>query len=204
MIQRVETQSKVVALTFDDGPTEKTPEIVALLDTLGIQATFFVTGAELDYYMDEAKMLVEAGHELGNHTYSHNRMVFKSPRFIREELERTDELIRKAGYQGDIHFRPPFGKRLILLPYYLKQANTKTIMWDLEPDSYPELAYESDKIVEYVLENVKPGSIILLHIMYESRAESLKSIEGIVNKLRDEGYEFTTVSELLKYDGENK
>lgn len=72
-------------------------------------------------------------------------------------------------------------------------------MWDLEPDSYPEVADSSEKITKYVLENTKPGSIILLHVMFDSRQESVKSITGIVTGLRLQGYSFKTVSELLEY-----
>lgn len=201
IIHKVDTQEKVVALTFDDGPTEKTNEILSILEDLDVKATFFVNGIDLEKNMEEARNIVVAGHELGNHTYSHSRMVLKSPTFVRTELSQTDELIREAGYEGEIHFRPPNGKKLLILPYILNQNNTKTIMWDIEPDSYPEIGSDSQKIVEHVVENIRPGSIILLHVMYDSRAESVKSLEGIVNELRDQGYNFKTVSELLMYKG---
>lgn len=187
-----------MALTFDDGPTKKTDEILSILSDLNLKATFFVIGGDLEENMIEGKKIVVAGHELGNHTYSHDRMVLKSIDFVQHEIEKTDSLIKEAGYHGDIHFRPPYGKKLFMLPYYLKQHNRKTIMWDLEPESYPEVANSSENITKYVLENTKPGSIILLHVMFESRNESVKSIEGIVTGLRQQGYTFKTVSELLE------
>ena len=202
LIEQVDTQEKVVALTFDDGPTEKTDEILELLEGLDVKATFFVTGRELEQHKQEGENIILAGHELGNHSYSHKRMILKSPSFIRKEIELTNQLIREAGYQGNIHFRPPNGKKLILLPYILRQNDMKTIMWDIEPDSWPDIASSSQNIIDHVIENVKPGSIVLLHIMYESRVESLNSIEGIVNTLRAEGYTFKTVSELLEYQKE--
>lgn len=201
IISKVDTQEKVVALTFDDGPTKKTDKILELLEDLGVKTTFFVTGGELEQQKEEGKRIVLAGHELGNHTYSHKRMVLKTSSFVRKEIELTDQLIRDVGYQGDIHFRPPNAKKLIILPYILKQYGKKTIMWDIEPDSYPDIALSSEEMINHVVENVQPGSIILLHIMYESRTESLNSIEGIVNALRAEGYTFMTVSELLEYEG---
>nr|WP_238457967.1 hypothetical protein [Alkalihalobacterium alkalinitrilicum] len=127
-------------------------------------------------------------------------MVLKSPSFIRDEIERTDELIREIGYDGEIHFRPPYGKRLILLPYYLSTHDRKTILWNIEPETYPEIVIDSNKIVNYVVENIEPGSIILLHVMYESRRESLNSVRKIIKALRQEGYIFTTVSDLLQYE----
>lgn len=199
IIHKVDTQEKVVALTFDDGPTGRTDEIIKLLEELDVKATFFVTGRELEENKQEGRNLVLAGHELGNHSYLHKRMVLKSPSFIKTEIESTDYLIREAGYQGDIHFRPPNAKKLAVLPYYLMRNEIKTIMWDVEPESYPEIAACSEEIINHVINNVNPGSIILLHVMYESRRESLNSIKGIVNALKAEGYTFKRVSELLEY-----
>lgn len=194
----VDKTEKVVALSFDDGPTDKTDEILSILSDLNLKATFFVIGGDLEKNMVEGKKIVDAGHELGNHTYSHVRMVLKSFDFVQHEIEKTDSLIKEAGYHGDILFRPPYGKKLFLLPYYLKKHDRKTIMWNVEPESYPEVAYSSGNITKYVLENTKPGSIILLHVMFDSREESVKAIEGIVTGLRQQGYTFKTVSELLQ------
>ena len=198
IIPRVETSQKIVALTFDDGPTpEATDQILAILSEMNVRATFFVTGAELEQNLEQGKKLVAAGHQLGNHSYSHVRMFFVTPSFVKQEIESTDKLIRETGYQGDIHFRPPYGKKLFTLPYYLWKHRRKSITWDVEPDSYPEIAADANKIVEHVLANVRPGSIIILHVMYPNRRESMKSVKMIVEGLRAEGYEFKTVSELL-------
>lgn len=196
---RVNTSEKMVALTFDDGPTMKTDEILSILEELNVKVTFFVVGADLEKNLSLGQKIVRAGHELGNHSYAHKRMVLKSYDYIRQEIEKTDQLIRKAGYTGEILFRPPNGKKLFLLPYYLRQHERKTIMWDVEPDSYPEIAGSSREITKHVMENTKPGSIILLHVMFDSRSESVKAIKGIVTGLRERGYRFITVSELLKY-----
>ncbi|HEU0173058.1 MAG TPA: polysaccharide deacetylase family protein [Blastocatellia bacterium] len=198
IIPRINTREKIVALTFDDGPTPGvTEEVLSTLNEEGVKATFFVIGSELERNLEEGRKIVAAGHELGNHTYSHERMVLKTPSFIESEIERTDQLIRQAGYQSAIHFRPPFGKKLILLPYYLSRTSRKTIMWDVEPDSYPEVAADSNKIVAHVIEKVRPGSIILLHVMYKSRGESLKAVRGVITGLKGEGYSFKTVSQML-------
>jgi chitin deacetylase len=198
IIPRVNTPQKVVALTFDDGPTPgATEEILSILAEEGVKATFFVIGADLERNLEQGRKIVAAGHELGNHTYSHKRMVLKMPSFIESEVERTDQLIRQAGYQGTIHFRPPFGKKLFLLPRYLAKNARKTITWDVEPESYPEIDADSNRIVQHVLANIRPGSIILLHVMYESRGESRKSVRRIISGLKREGYSFKTVSELL-------
>jgi peptidoglycan/xylan/chitin deacetylase (PgdA/CDA1 family) len=196
---RINTDQKVVALTFDDGPTPKTDSILAILRDLNIKATFFVNGKDLVKNRRWGQRIVSAGHQLGNHTYSHNRMVLKTFAFTKDEIERTDSLIRQAGYQGEIFFRPPNGKKLFMLPYYLKQTNRKTIMWDVEPESYADIAGDSAKITEHVLANTRPGSIILLHVMFDTRGESVKAISSIVVGLKKRRYVFKTVGELLRY-----
>jgi peptidoglycan/xylan/chitin deacetylase (PgdA/CDA1 family) len=183
IVPRVETSEPVVALTFDDGPTARfTDEILAILRDEGVKATFFVVGE---------------GHELGNHSYSHQRMILKPYSFVRQEIERTDELIRMCGYGGEVHFRSPNGKKLILLPYYLSRMGRKNIFWDVSPEGDRDVAADDEEIVETVLEETRPGSIILLHVMYRSRAESREALPGIIHGLRQQGYRFVTVSELL-------
>jgi len=198
IVPRVKTSRKIVALTFDDGPTsEGTGQILTILSEEHVKATFFVIGGELEQNLEEGKKIVAAGHELGNHSYSHVRMLLVTPSFVRDEIERTDQLIRNTGYQGEILFRPPYGKKLFTLPYYLSRTGRKTITWDIEPDSYPEIAADAERIANYVAAAVRPGSIIILHVMYPNRRESLKSVKRIVERLRAEGYEFKTVSELI-------
>jgi peptidoglycan-N-acetylglucosamine deacetylase len=196
----VETENKVVALTFDDGPTKNVDQLLPLLDQYKAKSTFFLIGQDIEKHPESAEKLVEAGHQIGNHTYSHKRMVLKSPSFIKEEIEKTDELIRKAGYEGEIDFRPPYGKKLIGLPYYLNKHNRETIMWTLEPETYYTSA--EDKVND-VVGNIQPGSIILLHPMYDQSGETIQVIEDILQKLTDEGYIFVTVDELQDYDSNN-
>jgi peptidoglycan-N-acetylglucosamine deacetylase len=198
IVARVDTSEPVIALTFDDGPTPRfTDEILAVLREKRVRATFFVTGREVEANMNEARRITGEGHELGNHSYSHRRMMFVSPSFIRNEIERTDELIRRAGYEGRIHFRPPYTKKLLFLPFYLNQTGRITVTCDIEPESNAEIARDSNRIVADITANARPGSIILLHVMYESRAESLEAVPRVIDELRNRGYRFVTVSELL-------
>ncbi|WP_066069340.1 polysaccharide deacetylase family protein [Neobacillus soli] len=195
LTNQVETNQKVVALTFDDGPTNNVDQILPLLDRYHAKATFFLIGNEIEQFPSEAKKIVDAGHQVGNHTYSHKRMVFKMPSYYKEEIEKTDQLIRDAGFKDEIDVRPPNGKKLIGLPYYLSKHDRDTITWNLEPDTFYTTA--ADK-VEYVKERIKPGSIILLHPMYDKSGEELKTIEGILQALSEKGYTFVTVNELQK------
>ncbi|MBD7938956.1 MULTISPECIES: polysaccharide deacetylase family protein [Cytobacillus] len=189
----IETDEKVVALTFDDGPTQNVDQILPLLQQYDAKATFFLIGQDIEKFPEETKAIIEAGHQVGNHTFSHARMIFKSPTFIEEEIDKTDELIREAGYKGEIDFRPPNGKKLVFLPYFLKQQEKETITWNIEPDTFFTTPEEK---IDYVLEEIQPGSIILLHPMYDQSGDELQVIEEILRALTKEGYRFVTVDEL--------
>ncbi|WP_335872007.1 polysaccharide deacetylase family protein [Bacillus sp. 2205SS5-2] len=198
---RIETDEKVVALTFDDGPTEITSVILSILEKEDVKATFYLNGNMIERFPAETKMIIEAGHELGNHTFSHERMVFKSLETIQSEVERTSALIQVSGYEKMPTFRPPYGEKLITLPWYLSQNDIQTIMWNIEPESYPDVITSADNIKNHVIEKVEPGSIILLHVMFDDENRySLEAVDGIITSLKEKGYKFKTVSELLKYE----
>jgi peptidoglycan/xylan/chitin deacetylase (PgdA/CDA1 family) len=200
IVPRVETDDKVIALTFDDGPAPGyTEEVLKILDDEDVKATFFLTGSEMELYPEGRDRIVAAGHEIGNHSYSHQPMDFVSEDFVRNEVEETDRLIHEAGYEGEILFRPPNGKKLLTLPYYLSKTGRTTVMWDIYPEAYPEIKVDSEKITEYVLDNAKPGSIVLLHTMYDVREETREALQPIVRGLKQDGYRFITVSELLQH-----
>ena len=198
IVPRVETDHRVVALTFDDGPSAQfTEEVLHMLSEQDVKATFFVTGKGLARNPEAGRQIVEQGHELGNHTYRHKRMVFKPIDFIETEIEETDHLIRKAGYQGDIHFRAPGGKKLIALPYYLWQTRRTSISWDVAPEGYSGSPDDPERITSEILARTGPGSIILLHVMAKSRASSREALPAVINGLKEQGYRLVTISELL-------
>lgn len=198
LVARVETQERVVAVTFDDGPTAAyTAPVLDILARHGVRATFFLTGSEVEREPAEVRRILDAGHEIGNHSYSHRRMIFVTPAFVRDELERTDRALRDAGCTGTLHFRPPYARKLFALPYELWRTGRKTIMWDVEPESKHEVEIDEDLIVDDVLAKTRPGSIILLHVMYRTREPTRRALPRILKGLSDRGYRFLTVSELL-------
>lgn len=201
IIPRIETSEKVIALTFDDGPTpEHTQGVLDLLREKQTVATFFLMGVDVDAHPDETRAIIAAGHEIGNHTYTHPDMTFASEDQAADEITRTDAAIRRAGYTGDIHVRPPFGKKLVGLPLHLAKHDRPTITWDVEPESYGDIASDPAKIAAHVLEKTHPGSIIILHVMYDSREPSRQALPAIIDGLKARGYRFATVSELLTLD----
>ncbi|QKJ91673.1 polysaccharide deacetylase family protein [Agrobacterium pusense] len=199
IVARVETERPVVALTFDDGPSVRfTPDVLAVLREREVKATFFLTGKETEENLPQARMIVSEGHQVGNHSYTHSNMMLMGSARIRDEIERTDAAIRTAGHKGEIMFRPPYGKKLLGLPWYLYRHDRKTIMWDVEPESYPDIAEDAAALAKHVIEHTKNGSIIIMHVMYRSREASRQALPLIIDGLRQRGFEFVTVSQLLE------
>ncbi|MGI5500578.1 polysaccharide deacetylase family protein [Lentzea sp. CA-135723] len=196
LVDRVATNDKIVALTFDDGPDPAgAGPVLDLLKAEAVPATFFLMGRDLSQHPDLGRQIAEAGHEIGNHTYHHQRMIGVSSETVAKEIEDTDAEIRRTGYQGAINFRPPNGKKLFALPRYLEQHDRTTVMWDVEPDS--EGSPSAQEIAQQALREVKPGSIILLHPMYAARDQTRQALKPIITGLKERGYRFLTVSALL-------
>ncbi len=193
---RVETDEKIVALSFDDGPTpEGVDAVLAELEPRGIKATFFLIGDRMEKWPGQGKRLADMGHELGNHTYSHTRMIGKWPSTYDAEIARTDRLLKAEGANTPTLFRPPFGKRLIGLPLAVERAGYRTIMWDVEDDveHHPRPRDYTDDI----LQRVRPGSIILMHPMYRHNQTAKDALPLILEGLKAKGYRVVTVGELL-------
>ncbi len=200
IVTHVQTSQKVVALTFDDGPLPGTTEqTLAILANKQAKATFFVIGVEVKRHPDQLKEIIASGSEVGNHSYSHKYMAFMLPSDVKNEVENNDKLIRSLGYTGPIQFRTPYNAKLFTLPYYLMTHNR----FDISRDVIPKEGWKrsSQQIADDVVSRVKPGSIILLHPMYDYTASSRGAIAPIIDRLRAEGYRFVTVSELLALRG---
>lgn len=193
---RVETDSKLVALTFDDGPTpEGVDAVLAELGPRGITATFFLIGNRMEKFPGQAERLIAAGHELGNHTYTHQRNIGRSQDFYAAEIAKTDALLKLAGSDTNL-FRPPFGKRLVGLPLEVERAGYRTIMWDVEDQ--PEKFTEARAFAHDILARIRPGSIILIHPMYRHNQVAREALPIVLDGLKSQGFEVVTVSEMLK------
>lgn len=202
LTSRVETEYPAVALTFDDAPTEYTRVVLDQLGEKDVLATFYMIGQAMEEHPETAREIAAAGHEMGNHSYSHQRMVLKSRKFIESEIQKTNALIRSTGYGGPITFRPPYGKKLWALPQYLAGHDIRSVMCDVEPDTYlPKNGSDGEKadfLTTYTLEHVQPGSIILLHPFCGGACEPARmALPRIIDGLRNRGYQLVTVSDLL-------
>ena len=195
VVCRVETNRPMVALTFDDGPTpEGVDAILPILEAHDVRATFFLTGVAMRWHPRQAERLLAAGHELGNHTFSHMRMIGRLPSTHRAEVQSTDRLLREAGVEAPALFRPPYGKRLIGLPMAVEEAGYTMVTWDV---SEPAEAADARAFADHFLERVEPGSIVLMHPMHGKRDLVAEALPLILDGLEDRGLKAVTVSELL-------
>jgi len=194
-VARVDTNERVVALTFDDGPDPwHTPRVLAVLDQHHVKATFFMMGRNVERYPEVAREVLRRGHEIGNHSYSHPKLILMSPSRVRDEIERTDTLLRGIGVTGEIHFRPPHASKFIVLPYVLMQMRKLSVLGDVDPKEWKQRP--AAVMTESILHQVRPGSIIGLHD--PMGAETLRTLQNILPALAAEGYRFETVSALVR------
>jgi peptidoglycan/xylan/chitin deacetylase (PgdA/CDA1 family) len=125
-------------------------------------------------------------------------MIGRSGDFMRSEIEQTDAEIRRAGYRGRIHFRPPNGKRLFALPWVLREMGRPLVLWDVAPDS-ADPGIPATQIVARVRDDVRPGSIVLLHLMTSHGQSSRAALPDVIRELRQRGFRFVTITELVDH-----
>lgn len=200
LVNHVPMQEKLLALTFDDGPSPANTQ--KLLDALArhhVRATFFMIGRHIEEHPDIARAVLAAGHQIGNHTYSHHHMVWQTPGFTAREIDRTDELIRGIGYTGDILFRAPYGEKFLILPYELRKRGKTNVTWDIGTNDWA--TQDVDKLLEPATTWGGPGSIILFHDGNEEadpeRPGTIEAVERTIEKREAEGYKFVTMDELI-------
>lgn len=196
MITHVSTNEKALALTYDDGPNP--PYTESLLDVLhefDAKATFFTIGKNVENNLATAHRIVAEGHELGNHSYSHQKLVNINLDTIRSEIQKADNIISDLGGQSDIHFRAPLGLKRVRLPWELARRKKTNILWNVDPKDYETPGPE--KIADRIVNNVEPGSIVLLHDGGGDRSQTVAATKIVLQKLQQKGYQFKTISELL-------
>lgn len=182
---------KQIALTFDDGPNPKTtPQIVKTLKKYDAKATFFVVGKNAQKYPKTVKEVFDAGHEIGNHTYDHSKLTSLSAKQIHTQIQLTDIAVKAAINQNTTLFRPPYGAYNKTVTGLL---NVPNVLWSIDTLDWKHR--DPKKTLQIVKTNAKKGSIILMHDIHQTTADSLDAILAYLSK---EGYEFVTVSELME------
>ena len=187
-------EAKYIALTFDDGPRRDTTG--PLLDGLrerGVPATFFVIGRQIPGNEDLLERMQAEGHQIGNHTYDHTRLLTAEPDKVVEEIHKTEVLLTELLGEGDYWLRPPYGSigrtRAALV-------ETPMIYWTVDPEDWKLL--DAAKVTEHVVSHAEPWGIVLLHDFYPT---SVEAALAVVDQLKGEGYTFVTVEELFRLRG---
>ena len=186
-------KDKVIALTFDDGPHEKTIEILDLLSKYNAKATFFCIGKQIEKYPKTVERIIAEGHNIGNHSYSHsNWNGFFSTKKIVSEIEQTNKLITQLVNVKTRFYRPPFGVTNPNIAKAISKTKQISIGWNIR--SLDTVIKSENLILERIKTRVKPGSIILLH---DTSSKTVSVLEQLLLFLQDEGYKTKTITELL-------
>lgn len=202
-IWRGPASRRAIALTFDDGPSESTLDLLSLLHTYGVRATFFQLGHHARRLPRLVRRCLEEGHEIGNHSDRHHGLWLRSPQFIREEIERAQETLARIAGAPPRLFRAPYGVRWFGMRRILRELGLVHVAWTVLARDY---SLDADSIVAHVAPRVRPGAILCFHDGRELRHHpdirpTLAALERLLPKWLEEGYEFLTVSELAGLEG---
>ncbi len=185
---------RAIALTFDDGPSPYTVPILDILQDYDIPATFFVLGQVISSYPEVLQRIVAEGHLLGNHTWSHPYTV-NSEAEAQREIERTAELIYEYTRVRTKLFRPPGGYLDNALTPYSTGQKQAIMMWSVDSSDY---FLTQSQILNQVIAQIHPGAIVLLHDGGGPRHHTVAALPLLIEALQQQGYEFLTVTELMK------
>lgn len=193
-ITKVPSPGRAVALTFDDGPNpDATPAILDALKARGVKATFFILGRHAEQWPDLVRRVADEGHGVANHGYFHRKLHFKSPAYVRRDLELGTQAIERAANVHPRLFRAPHGFRSPWVTAIARSLGQRTVGWSLG-------VWDSDRpgaevIAQRTIDGAKPGSILLLHDGdgYDSRGDRMQTARAvplIVDSLLASGYRF--------------
>lgn len=201
IIKKGNDNDKIVALTFDDGPDKDyTPQVLNILKKHDVKATFFVVGEKVGWNPEIVKKEYEEGHEIGNHTFTHINVCHRNYDEINDEVNKTQEAIKKViGKEPNI-FRPPYRAINKEICSVIKEKQMNIILWsNLDPRDWSNPGV--DYIVNTIMTKVQNGNIILLHDYNNTRkstSQTIQALDIVIPKLKEQGYKFVTVSKLIE------
>lgn len=198
LVHKVPTREKAIAFTLDDGPHPLyTRQVLELFRKANARATFFMIGQEMDAFGDIAAEVHAAGHEIGNHTFSHPDLTKLTLEEARTELQQADERIRQVTGKPVSIFRPPYfadNDEVLSLAAEFGYTPIGTVNGAAKDWEQPGVDY----ILEHTRQAVDNGSIFMFHDGYGPREQTIEAVRVLLEELAAEGYRFVTVSELLE------
>lgn len=206
IVSSARAAGRAIAVTFDDGPSGSTQEVLDILDAQEARGTFFVVGQWTERLPHVVQAIAERGHEVGNHTWTHfDAREVPDEEFWRDELRRTSEKIAATTGRPPALFRPPYGHETERFSVVAAECGlAATVLWSVDPEDWE--SNEDDGLIEAtVLAGVRPGAIVLHHDgrpgdewnSGSPQSGTVRALPRILERLSDEGYRFVTVSELL-------
>lgn len=189
-----ETADKKIAITFDDGPhPEYTLKVLEILESYQAKATFFCIGYHIESYPEIVKAIVDQGHEVGNHSFSHDILIdSNSVESWLDEIKLADNSILKATGKKSELFRPPFGVTTPKLARALEITEHQVIGWNIR--SFDTVIRNPKLVVKRIFKRLKPGSIILLH---DTQANVIPVLEHLLQSLQEQNYQTVTINDLI-------
>ncbi|MCA9796862.1 MAG: polysaccharide deacetylase family protein [Candidatus Eremiobacteraeota bacterium] len=177
-----------VALTFDDGPSEHTEELLDVLAALEVKATFFVIGSQVEKFPETARRITDEGHAIGNHTQNHPNLLLLPAGAVAAEIESANRVIERVTGVVPRLFRPPYGYRTPLVHRAVRRLGQTMVTWSLNPRDFLKPGLTT--LVTRVLQDVQAGDIVLLHDGGKSdRADTVAAVPLLVRALRQRGLE---------------
>lgn len=186
---------KIIAMTFDDGPhPQNTPRLLDMLRKRNVKATFFTIGRSVDLYPHIAKRIVQEGHEIGNHTYTHANLSKLSEANVRKELNRGRDAITRATGATPRIMRPPYGALYKNQRQWIKNVyRYPTILWSVDPLDWKDR--NASVVANRLTTRATPGGILLAHDLHKTTVDAMPRT---LDTLIAQGYKFVTVSELIR------
>ena len=182
--------SKKIALTFDDGPHPfYTEQLLKGLEERNAKASFFITGENVEAHPEIVEKIHNGGHLIGNHTYSHTQLTNQNQEKFKQEIIKTNEVIKEVTGEDTIYVRPPYGS---WNKEFEKELNMFPVLWTIDPLDW--CSNDASCIVRNVCAKAKENDIILMHDQYKS---TITAALKIVDELQSQGFEFVTVDELM-------
>jgi len=192
----VQTDTMQIAITFDDGPhPHLTRRILDILDEYSVKATFFMVGVNVVNYPDMAREVIRRGHEVGNHTYSHDQLKNLSADAVAREIGMCEDALEELCEYRPHLFRPPQGGMSIFVEHCSDDNDYATVLWSLDTRDWE--SKNTDDIVESVLSRVTAGDIILMHDYIGHESKTPEALAILLPRLIERGFEPVTVSRLL-------
>ncbi|MBE6479299.1 MAG: polysaccharide deacetylase family protein [Olsenella sp.] len=189
---------KLVALTFDDGPSTYTQQYLDILARYDAKATFFCLGENIEAYPEQAKAIVAAGHQIANHTYDHEQLTAAPAETVLSEVTRGFACIKDATGVDTTVMRPPYGELRQSTWSETNGTMSVSVLWNM--DSLDWTLPGADAIVTNSVIGIQPGYVILMHDGGGNRDQDVEALPRILETLTQQGYEFVTISELMASD----